>query len=458
MSIIRNFGRSFKTRNVPRSLFTILLLLIILPSGNALGTGGDLIWEDVFNLAAGGNIATCVTFRRNRIFVGGMGNQSDGQAAGVVRTYNAKTGQLLWDDVFDAGGGNTRVFEVAARGNRVFAAAGGDDLTNTSVWIVRSYNARNGDLIWEDRFENDGKNTEARAVSTAGNTVFVGGRAENSSGRSEWLMRTYYTSTGDLVWQDRFGINGQDQAALSITVLGARIFVSGGSPNPLTTGDWLVRAYDARTGEVLWEDRLGTAGGNFSALSITARHDKVFAAGIGKTLTENDWIVRAYDASSGNLIWEDRFNISMGTDSGPGAKGITANRFGVFATGGINSLTEKAMIVKSYDSATGDLEWENRVQFDPAGGPGGKSISVKGNRVYATGEGSIDSIDEWILRSYDAPSGDVIWEDRFSLEEGLNEPHAIVAKKRRVYAVGTAIGNVGNNLDHLWIVRAHEAR
>jgi hypothetical protein len=458
MKILYNVVASLKTTSIPRSLFTILLLLIALLSGKAIAAGGDLIWEDVFNLAAGGNIATCITFRRNRIFVGGLGNQSNDQAAGVVRTYNAKTGQLRWDDVFDPGGGNTRVFDIATRKNRVFAAAAGDDLTDTSVWIVRSYNARNGDLIWEDRFENDGKNTEARAISTAGNRVFVGGRAENSSGRSEWLMRTYDTSTGDLIWQDRFGINGKDQAALSITVLGARIFVSGGSPDPLTTGDWLVRAYDARTGEVFWEDRLGTAEGNFSALSITARRDKVFAAGIGKTLAENDWIVRAYDASSGDLVWEDRFNTSMGTGAGPGATGITANRFGVFATGGINSLTEKAMIVKSYDSATGDLQWEDRVQFDPAGGPGGTSISVKGNRVYATGTGSIDSIDEWILQSYYAPSGDVIWEDRFSLEEGLNSPFAIVAKKRRVYAVGTALGNVGNNVDHLWIVRAHEAR
>lgn len=451
---MHNVVRSFKTTRIPRFLFTILLLLTVLPSGKAFGAGGDLIWEDVFNLATGGNIARSVGVMGNRVFVGGMGDQSNNQSAWLIRTYHAKTGQLLWDDVFDTGGGNTAVLHVAAQENRVFAAGAGNDLTATSVWIARAYKATNGDLIWEDRFKNDGKNAEARVIFPVGNRVFVGGRAENSSGAYDWVVRTYDTSTGDLVWQDRFDVDDKEEEARSITALGDRIFVSGGGPNPLTTGDWLVRAYDARTGEVLWEDQLGTAGGNFSALSIAARGDKVFAAGIGKTLMENDWIVRAYDASSGGAVWEDRFD----TGDGTGATSITANRFGVFATGGIDSLTEKAMIVKSYDTATGDLRWEDRVQFDPAGGPGGTSISVRGNRVYATGTGSIDSIDEWILRSYDAPSGDVIWEDRFSLEGSLNAPFAIVAKKRRVYAVGTALVNVANILEFLWIVRAYEAR
>lgn len=442
-----------KKINISLSFFAASLLLAFLPAGVSFGAGGDLIWQDVFNLSAGGNEARTVAASGDRVFAGGMGEESDNQGVWILRAYQAESGKLLWDDVFNPGGGNAAVFQITAEENRAFAAGAGDDQEGTSVWIVRAYDEKSGDVIWEDLFKNGGRNAEAHAVSAGGNRVFVGGRAESPSGGSEWVVRAYDASTGDLLWHDRFGINGKDEVALSIAVLGNRLFVSGGGPDPLTAGDWLVRAYDAGTGELLWEDQLGTADGNFISLSITARDGRVFAAGIGKTLTSSDWIVRAYDASAGGILWEDRFDTGLGT----GAVSITSNKSGVFATGGIASATEgKAMIVKSYNPANGDIQWEDRVDFDESGGTGGTSVGSEGGRVYAAGSGSIESSEDWIVRSYDSQTGEILWGDQFNLGDGVNLPFAIAAREKRVYAVGGALANVNDSLDFVWLVRAYE--
>jgi hypothetical protein len=234
--------------------------------------------------------------------------------------------------------------------------------------------------------------------------------------------------------------------------MGNTLFVSGGASNPLITGDWLVRAYDAGTGEVLWGGQLGAPEGFFVSLSIAARDGRVFASGIGKTLAGSDWIVRAYDAVSGDLLWEDRFDTGLGE----GAVSIIANESGVFATGGIASPTEgNVMIVKSYDPADGDVRWEDRVEFDSNGGTGGTSVSSRGDRVYAAGSGSTDSIVEWFVISYNGQTGEILWEDQFNLGGDVNIPFAAAAQQERIYAVGAALAEEG--IDNIWIVRAYEA-
>jgi hypothetical protein len=433
-------------------LITALLLLAFLKSGEVYGAAGDLLWQDLFNLEAGSNEARTVAAEGNRIFAGGFGQQSNGQAAWVLRASRADTGELLWDDVFNPGGGNASVFGVFAADGRVYAAGGGDDASGGSLWVVRAYDAGSGEIVWEDLFQNGGRFANAQAIAADNNRVYAGGRADNVSGRSEWVVRTYDSSTGDLVWQDRFGVDGKDEGAFAVAVTGNVLFVSGGASNPLIAGDWLVRAYDAGTGEVLWGDQLGAPDGFFVSLSIAARDGRVFAAGIGKTLAASDWIVRAYDAVSGDLLWEDRFDTGLGE----GAVSIIANESGVFATGGIASPAEgNAMVVKSYDPADGDVRWEDRVEFDADGGTGGTSIVTLGDIVYAAGSGAIDSIVEWIVISYNGQTGEILWENQFDLGGGVNIPFAAAALKNRVYAVGAALAEEG--IDNIWIVRAYEA-
>jgi len=80
---------------------------------------------------------------------------------------------------------------------------------------------------------------------------------------------------------------------------GHRVFAAGtvqnGSPN--FDADFVVRAYEADSGVLVWEDQASKAGGSDVALAIGVGGPRVFAAGIGGDAPfDNDFLVRAYDA------------------------------------------------------------------------------------------------------------------------------------------------------------------
>lgn len=432
---------------------------LLAPSDNRaeVTSKGNLLWQDVFSLAKQDNEALSVATERNRIFVAGTGQQSNSEAAWVVRSYEASTGKLLWRDVLNPGGGNAVALGIAVHHNLVAAAGAGnttEDL-NSSLWIVKAYHAPSGELRWQDQFDNAGRFAEARAIAVTLTHVIAAGRATGVGGEDEWLVRAYDTWSGALKWEDRRELVGKDQSAQAITVMGDHLFVAGGAINSDALGDWMVRAYDIKSGTLLWEDQLGEAGGFFSAFSITAQDGTVFAAGTLNTLTEgNHWIVRAYQADSGNMLWEDRFN----TGSGPGARSITTSKSGVFATGGIDLPTDHAMLVKAYDPTTGAPQWQDRIDFDRAG-TGGTAITIKGHRVYAVGAGPLEFIEYWFVRMYDGRNGEIHFEDQFNLGGNTNIPSAVVAQHlARFFAVGDALALVGGDVHFQWVVRAYDPR
>ena len=78
---------------------------------------------------------------------------------------------------------------------------------------------------------------------------------------------------------------------------GSRIFVAGFSRNAAGNDDFLVRAYDARHGDLLWEDQFDKAGDLDGAAAIAVQGRRVFAAGEGTNAAGNlDFLVRAYNA------------------------------------------------------------------------------------------------------------------------------------------------------------------
>jgi hypothetical protein len=81
---------------------------ILLPTVSQ-GTGGDVLWTDQYDLAGADDQATRIATQANRVFVGGSGQKrSFSDVDFVVRTYDANTGELLWDGTFPSGIGSSR--------------------------------------------------------------------------------------------------------------------------------------------------------------------------------------------------------------------------------------------------------------------------------------------------------------------------------------------------------------
>ncbi|TDJ06704.1 MAG: hypothetical protein E2O67_03425 [Deltaproteobacteria bacterium] len=54
----------------------------------------------------------------------------------------AKGGDLLWDDLFDKGGGFNFARAITAQGNMVYAAGTGETAGSDFEFVVRAYDAR----------------------------------------------------------------------------------------------------------------------------------------------------------------------------------------------------------------------------------------------------------------------------------------------------------------------------
>ncbi len=186
-----------------------------------------------------------------------------------MRTYDASSGALLWEDVFDDGGGEEKAVGLALAGGRLYVAgwgvpAGGSD----AHFLVRAYNGATGAVLWT----ND---------ALPGFTNFLGNPiAVKGTGRE------------------------------------TRVYVVGVSD----TNDYAVRAYHGTTGALLWEDLVdGPAGGTDVAAAVAARDDRVFTTGLVQ-VGDNafDLFTRVYHAETGGVSWQEQFdggaNLDIGLD------------------------------------------------------------------------------------------------------------------------------------------------
>ena len=287
------------------------------------------------------------------------------------------------------------------------------------VWSAflahRDASAGAGDLIWEDRLFLGSHNT-LEAIVARGDRVFAAGAGPFTGGapgrgNADIFVRAYEARTGGLLWTSRWDVSGRDDRPSGLAVEGDRVFVAGSSNLNVTgrsAGGLVVRAYDADTGDVLWEDQC--PGNDSRASAIGARAGRVFVTGRCDTL----FVVRAYDARTGALVWS-----ASGVG---GALALEGDR--LFVTGSDASGTP---LLRSYEAGTGTLAWEVR-------GVAG-AVAVEGGAVFVAGGQHVGA--------FDASTGTLLWQD-----DPGDFVLAITAGEGRVFVAG-----LGNH----FLVRAYDA-
>lgn len=333
-------------------------------------------------------------------------------------------------------GGELRALAVADR--RVFAGG--------SNFIVQAYTGKRGTLLWEDRDPLFSGDEGVFGITTADGRVYAAG--VTSIDHITWLVRAYEAATGTLLWQDQFTTNGVAEA-FAITVAEGRVFVSGDGTDSTGTSTWLVRAYEATTGTLLWQDHSSLFG---PAVTITAAEGRVFAAGRVGTGNNVDFLVRAYDAATGTLLWEDQLDLAELHDE---ARGIAVDQGRVFVAGiatGADKNTD--FLVRTYEAATGALLWQD--QFDPAGRDDeANTLTVAGERVFVVGRaGKEVGNSDWLVRTYDTTTGALLWQEQFDLARDGEKASAVVIDRGSVFVAGEGTNAAG---DQDFLVRAYEA-
>jgi hypothetical protein len=403
-----------------------------------------------------------VAVRGNRVFAAGLLDDLafPGRTDWVVQASDAKTGAPVWIDRFDGVDGlSDGAFAVAAEGNVVVGAGFATRAGQGRNWFVRAYDARNGTVLWQDEIHG-GRRDQAQAVVIAGGLAYVAGVIGVSGaddpcvaqglGNCNFVVRAYDAKTGALRWQDSHdnGAGGYDEAN-GISVKGDTVFAVGDVAGAFFgLPDIHVRAYDARTGALRWADTFD-AGLFDAAAQVAAFGDLVVVAGAGgpgcvlpDPTSDCDAIVRAYDARTGAVRWSVQHDEAGGFDE---AFRIVATAGVVVAAGrvtGDDGLSH--MAVFAFDR-TGERLWAEVVTLAAGESSIARGLAAQGTSVIAVGGGGPGCVGEPIsdcdilVRAYDAPSGALGWSDRFDEAGGDDVANAVALSGDTAY-VGGSVG------------------
>lgn len=419
------------------------LLFLLATPRRLLAEPGAVLWSDMLDVARADDAFLDVAAERGRVFaVGRTGTQAEQD--GLVRCYDEASGELCWEDLFDRAGGADEATAVAVSGKRVFVVGRGEGFTGDRDFLVRSYDARTGVLLWDDVFDPSGAPTQGsqQAVAARGRTVVVAGRFFTP--RYEVLVvRAYDARTGAVLWTNTFDPPGEYAEVAAVAVAGRFVVVAGASEDAITSeDDFLVRAIDRKDGTTRWTDVVGgTHGGDDGATALVLTKSKAFVAGwLDDGPPEaggsgNDLLVRAYDLSSGALLWEDL------TDEAPGSErawsvALAGGRLLVAGSASDFDEGNDLPLVRCYDARRGSLLW------DDAGTEGSvfeEAQSVAVSAEIAVVAGSVREADdpvETLVRGYSIRTGALAFEDR---SEGAESGHAAAAMRRRAFVAGAVL-------------------
>jgi len=157
----------------------------------------------------------------------------------------------------------------------------------------------------------------------------------------------------------------------------------------------IVQALDARTGELIWENRLGPAlsNGQGAIRSLAIYQDKIYLAATDARLV-------ALEARTGKVVWETRVADSSkgyGNTSGP----LVVKGKVIQGMGGCDRYKETGCYISAYDAESGKQLWKFET-VAREGMPGGDTWGKLPNLLRAGG-------DTWITGSYDPELNLTYW-------------------------------------------------
>jgi hypothetical protein len=222
---------------------------------------------------------------------------------------------------------------------------------------------------------------------------------------------------------------------------GSRIFVVGRSDHAgASSPDGRTVAYDAATGERLWQTRYdGPLGAADSANEVIVSPDsrRVFVAGWRDSGGPADFVTIAYDAATGVEIWASAWNgPGKGSDSGL-LMAVSPDGSTVYTVGTTPRDGQTDTATVAYDAIAGTPLWAAIYAGKAAGTdtPIGVSVSPDGSGIFLAVASQGNNTDYAVVR-YD-PDGRQRWETRYDGPvNGRDSPGGLVAGPDGLYVTG----------------------
>ncbi len=222
------------------------------------------------------------TSEQGTIVAAGFGYQTGDESTITVKVYDAASGEVLSDEVYELNVNEGNSARSNPSETRIFAGGVGLAARGLSDFILRVYDAKTGRFQWEGRLNltppgGSGAGQPASIVVPKHATVTKIHATEGATQQPVFLLRALDAQTGGLVWEDEFSADGTGVAnAQQIAV--QLISLDGDVTGALHTFDFRIRMIDHIGEAVLWEDQVTQQEAEEDANGATANQAHVLPA------------------------------------------------------------------------------------------------------------------------------------------------------------------------------------
>jgi hypothetical protein len=230
-----------------------------------------------------------ISVKPRKIVAAGFGFQDAESSSITVKTYDAESGEVLSAETYELDIKDDGPPSSHPRA-RIFAGGVGVGSNGLSDFILRVYDAANGQFLWEGRLNlgvgNNGFGaTQAKAQLQPRATVSKIVNRTKTGGQPYFVLRAMNPQTGQVIWADEFSTeNGARIEYINRSIIG----MIGTAPRDI---DFRILMPDEAGRRLLWEDKVVPLDENDAAVPSD-----------GGTDTVPDWSQRSVDVSNNKAI------------------------------------------------------------------------------------------------------------------------------------------------------------
>ena len=345
-----------------------------------------------------------------------------------LATASPAGARTLWQDTAVGTSSGSTAADVVTTGALV-VAGGKIQIRDHTEALLRAYDATSGTLRWESQPHVVDATEAVSALAEADGRVFATVTAYRFPIASEpWVVRAFDAATGTLLWEEDRA-EGRTSRATGLAAGGGRLVVAGRLSAGEEGASPVVRAYDAATGTLLWQDVGDSDAFRLDTSIVATRDGRVF---VGDSSPPNTRI-RAYDTASGVRLWIAEFPSGSLLD-------LVTSTDRLFVSA---SVAKGGGEVRAYDANTGSLAW--RIALPPGHRPDRGfvyriALAPSDDALYVgTTRVSPESSD---LAAYDAATGDTLWSI-----DGSGAAWGLTLDQGRLYAANALHGFDVNAFD-----------
>ena len=202
--------------------------------------------------------------------------------------------------------------QVQVKPRAVVAAGIGYENTETSKLRVKTYDAESGEVLTDEMFDLDVREDAASMDNEPRERIFAGGVGPGGDGLSSFTLRAYDAATGTFLWEGLLNLtDGNQEAGFSYHVAAhlvmprARITRIRNQVSFNGQPQFFLCAVNPTTGELAWTDYFSAGVGIFARTERINRAVVSQIEGLTTPSQQIEFRIRMMDDQGRQVMWED---------------------------------------------------------------------------------------------------------------------------------------------------------